>query len=87
MQFRQNQAADHVKTDAAAPQSGRLRPLRQLWPYVLRYRWHATFAVLALLIAAFVTLLVPIAVRRVIDFGFSRQSAGLIDSDLWRRPR
>src|SRR5262249_34104883 len=58
----------------------RLRPVRQLWPYVRRYRWHASFAVFSLLIAAFATLLVPVAVRRMIDFGFSRQSAGLIDS-------
>ena len=35
---------------------------------------------MALLIAAASTLLVPIAVRRMIDFGFSRDSAILIDS-------
>jgi ATP-binding cassette subfamily B protein len=35
---------------------------------------------IALLIAAVTTLVVPIAVRRMIDFGFSRESATLIDS-------
>ena len=35
---------------------------------------------MALVIAAVTTLLVPIAVRRMIDFGFSRESANLIDS-------
>ncbi len=80
MQFRQDEREHPAKKAESSPQAGRLRPLRQLWPYVLRYRWHATFAVLALLTAAFVTLLVPIAVRRMIDHGFSGQSAGLIDS-------
>ena len=34
----------------------------------------------ALLAAAIATLVVPIAIRRMIDFGFSRDSAVLIDS-------
>jgi ATP-binding cassette subfamily B protein len=37
-------------------------------------------ALLALLAAAITTLIVPIAIRRMIDFGFSQQSANLIDS-------
>jgi ATP-binding cassette, subfamily B, bacterial len=37
-------------------------------------------ASLALLAAAITTLIVPIAIRRMIDFGFSQQSANLIDS-------
>jgi ATP-binding cassette subfamily B protein len=61
-------------------QSRRLRPLLSLMPYIARYRWRATAALLALLIAAVTTLVVPIAVRRMIDFGFSRESASLIDS-------
>jgi ATP-binding cassette subfamily B protein len=71
--------------DAATPASGppparRLRPLVSLLPYVGRYRWQASAAVVALLTAAITTLVVPIAVRRMIDFGFSRESASLIDS-------
>jgi len=66
---------------AAAPVPGRkLRPLLSLMPYVARYRWRATAALIALLLAAITTLLVPIAVRRMVDFGFSRESASLIDS-------
>jgi ATP-binding cassette subfamily B protein len=61
-------------------QGRRLRPLLSLMPYIARYRWRATAALLALLIAAVTTLVVPIAVRRMIDFGFSRESASLIDS-------
>ena len=47
---------------------------------MLRYRWQASAALVALLVAAGATLVVPIAVRRMIDFGFSRDSASLIDS-------
>jgi ATP-binding cassette, subfamily B, bacterial len=70
---------------AAAPasepvQSRKLRPLLSLAPYIARYRWRAIAALLALLIAAVTTLVVPIAVRRMIDFGFSLESASLIDS-------
>ncbi len=71
-----------VSMVAAAPatRAVKLRPLLSLVPYIARYRWQATAAVCALLVAAVTTLLVPIAVRRMIDFGFSRDSATLIDS-------
>jgi ATP-binding cassette, subfamily B, bacterial len=70
-----------VAAPASEPvQSRRLRPLLSLMPYIARYRWRAIAALLALLIAAVTTLVVPIAVRRMIDFGFSRESASLIDS-------
>lgn len=66
---------------AAAPvQSRKLRPLISLMPYITRYRWRALAALLALLTAAITTLVVPVAVRRMIDFGFSRESVSLIDS-------
>jgi ATP-binding cassette, subfamily B, bacterial len=57
----------------------RLSPLIALFPYVLRYRGHVLMAFLALLVAAGATLAVPIAVRRMIDFGFSADRVGLID--------
>ena len=57
----------------------RLSPLMTLFPYVLRYRGHVLVALLALLVAAGATLAVPIAVRRMIDFGFSADRVGLID--------
>jgi ATP-binding cassette subfamily B protein len=74
-----------VATPDVAPasepaRSRKLRPLLSLVPYVLRYRWHAGAALVALLVAAVTTLVVPIAVRRMIDFGFSRDSATMIDS-------
>jgi ATP-binding cassette subfamily B protein len=66
--------------DKVATGGRRLRPLASLWPYVRRYRWRAVAALLALLAAAIATLVVPVAIRRMIDFGFSRDSATLINS-------
>jgi ATP-binding cassette subfamily B protein len=65
---------------APAPRGAKLRPLLSLLPYIGRYRWRAIAALGALLVAAVTTLVVPIAVRRMIDFGFSRESVSLIDS-------
>jgi ATP-binding cassette subfamily B protein len=56
-----------------------LKPLRLLVPYVMRYRLRALFAFAALVAAALATLAVPIAVRRMIDFGFSSEPE-LIDN-------
>src|SRR5262245_2045612 len=64
---------------AASARKAKLRPLNLLVPYVMRYRGRAAAAFLALLIAALTTLVVPIAVRRMIDFGFTPERIGLID--------
>ena len=72
--------------DAAAPvqpaasRGLKLKPLLALVPYVLRYRSRALAALAALLVAALATLAVPLAVRRMIDFGFTHQGMNLIDS-------
>src|ERR1700675_2582706 len=57
-----------------------LRPLASLLPYVKRYRWRAIAALGALVVAALTTLIVPIAVRRMIDFGFTTRGVELINS-------
>ena len=66
---------------AEAEVSGRrpLRPLLLLAPYVTRYKGRALAALLALTAAALATLAVPIALRRMIDYGFSGDRA-LIDN-------
>src|SRR4051812_36073760 len=51
----------------------KLRPLRLLVPYVMRYRGRALLALVALVVASFATLVVPVAIRRMIDFGFSAE--------------
>jgi ATP-binding cassette subfamily B protein len=58
----------------------KLRPLLALAPYVARYRGRAFLAFIALTIAALTTLIVPVAVRRIIDFGFSPEGIALINS-------
>ncbi|HWF94783.1 MAG TPA: ABC transporter transmembrane domain-containing protein [Xanthobacteraceae bacterium] len=66
---------------AASPaRKAKLRPLMSLGPYVWRYRGRAGAAVCALVLAAVATLAVPIAVRRMIDFGFTSEGANLINS-------
>ncbi len=64
------------------PAKGRakLRPLLALAPYVSRYRGRAALAFVALTVAALTTLLVPIAVRRMIDFGLTPEGIELINS-------
>jgi ATP-binding cassette subfamily B protein len=57
-----------------------VKPLRRLVPYLGRYRGRAAAALVALVVAALTTLVVPIAVRRMIDFGFSAQAVEMINS-------
>lgn len=57
-----------------------LRPLRRLLPYAFRYRAMALGAGVSLLVAAAMTLTLPIAVRRMIDHGFSVSDSALIAS-------
>jgi ATP-binding cassette subfamily B protein len=56
-----------------------LKPLMGLMPFVARYKGRAVAAIIALVMAAVATLAVPIAVRRMIDYGFDPHRVGLID--------
>jgi ATP-binding cassette, subfamily B, bacterial len=67
-------------TQSPAETSAKLRPLLALAPYVARYRGRAALAFISLTVAAITTLVVPIAVRRMIDFGFSPEGIALINS-------
>ncbi len=51
-----------------------------LAPYVARYRWRAILALISLTVAAVTTLVVPVAVRRMIDFGFTPKGIAMINS-------
>ena len=73
-----SEAARDENLPGAAPRR-RLRPLALLLPYVARYRVRALAALVALLAASAATLVVPIAVRRMIDFGFSAERMALIN--------
>lgn len=56
-----------------------LRPLIRLLPFLLKYRAQVVVALTALLIASAATLVVPVAVRHVLDNGFSAENANLIN--------
>ena len=57
----------------------KFRPLMQLLPYLLPYKARVVWALLALFVASFATLIIPIAVRRLVDNGFTGQNAQLVN--------
>src|SRR5882757_7975686 len=63
-----------------AKNRARLRPLLALAPYVARYKGRAILALISLTIAAITTLIVPVAVRRMIDMGFTPEGIAMINS-------
>ena len=63
-----------------AKSRARLRPLLALAPYVARYKGRAILALISLTIAAITTLIVPVAVRRMIDLGFTPEGIAMINS-------
>ena len=67
-----------TKADRGARTS--LRALLPLFPFARRYKGRAALAVVALASASAATLTVPEAVRRMIDFGFAPERAGLINA-------
>jgi ATP-binding cassette subfamily B protein len=73
-------APDSARQAATAERRVNLRPLASLLPYIWRYRRRALSALGALVVAALTTLIVPIAIRRMIDFGFTARGVALIDS-------
>ena len=73
------QAGESTEAPAAAKGARGLRPLSALLPFALRYRGRILAAAGALLLASGATLAVPLAVRRMIDFGFAPENAGFID--------
>ncbi|UNK38781.1 ABC transporter transmembrane domain-containing protein [Shinella sp. H4-D48] len=69
------------ETNAAQKTARRnIRPLGRLAPYIGRYRGLVGGALVALVLAAVTTLVLPIAVRRMIDNGFSGADAGFINT-------
>ena len=56
-----------------------LKPLARLTPFLTRYKPQIAKALIALAIASGSTLVVPIAVRRIIDHGFTTSNATLVN--------
>ena len=61
------------------PQSS-LRSLLPLIPFALQHKGRIAAAIFALALASAATLLIPVAVRRVVDFGFTAENADLISA-------
>jgi ATP-binding cassette, subfamily B, bacterial len=69
-----------LKAENTASRSRTLRPLRALLPFALRYKGRIIAAFAALALASGATLVVPVALRRMIDFGFAADRASEINS-------
>ncbi len=65
-------------TDAERAKSKELATLRRLWPFLAPYKTLVVCAALALTLTAMVSLLLPLAVRRVVD-NFESAAGGLLD--------
>ena len=67
------------RPDPDAPRAS-LKDLKPLLPYVRQHKGTIAAALVALAVASAATLTVPEAVRRMIDFGFQPDRAGLINA-------
>ncbi|MGO9423488.1 ABC transporter transmembrane domain-containing protein [Roseiarcus sp.] len=69
-----------MSSAADGPRASRapLGALRSMLPYALAHKGRIAAALVALFVASAATLVVPVAVRRMIDFGFSDANSGVI---------
>ena len=67
------------KAEAEREKSKRIGALGSLWPFLAPYRGLLAAALVALVFTAVVSLVLPLAVRRVVD-GFETSAAALLDS-------
>ncbi|MBP1875108.1 ATP-binding cassette subfamily B protein [Ensifer adhaerens] len=63
-----------------SPARKSIRPLATLLPYLKRYRYLVVGAGISLVTAAITTLTLPLAVRRMVDNGFSNSDSGFINT-------
>ncbi|MEQ1651639.1 MAG: ABC transporter transmembrane domain-containing protein [Hyphomicrobium sp.] len=73
-------AAAVSETESTDKKRQNLRPLLTLKPLILKYKGMLAAAFAAMVVSAVAMLVVPLAVRRMIDNGFSASNPGLIDS-------
>ena len=69
-----------VAEETIAKPERTLKPLAHLFPYILRYKALAGGALTFLLLAAVTTLILPTAVRRMIDHGFTHSDINFINT-------
>ncbi|SVB49045.1 uncharacterized protein METZ01_LOCUS201899, partial [marine metagenome] len=69
-----------TEVDPESREKGKsLHPLKSLVPFIAPYKGTLLIAMIALLISSAATLAMPIAVRNVIDYGFSVEDAANVD--------
>ncbi|RXM12800.1 ABC transporter, partial [Citrobacter sp. AAK_AS5] len=57
-----------------------LSALSGLMPFVKPYQGRVLAALFALVLASGATLAIPMAIRRMVDFGFKSDQRGMVDS-------
>ncbi|MGB0922548.1 MAG: ABC transporter transmembrane domain-containing protein [Alphaproteobacteria bacterium] len=71
-------AADIAREAQSRDKAKTVRPLAAMLPFLAPYKGHIVAGFVALIVAAGATLTIPIAMRRVIDQGFSAENASFI---------
>jgi ATP-binding cassette subfamily B protein len=79
LRFRKAEPAVAPEAKAAAPQRPSLKPLQLLTPYVSKYKAVALAAFIALVLSSAATLMLPFAIREMIDRGFSAEKESIIN--------
>ena len=72
-----------ASTGNGLDRAGRARSMTMLWglrPFLMRYKFTLIAAAISLIAAAGATLVLPVAVRRMIDFGFTGENTALVNS-------
>ena len=69
-----------TQNDAPATRPRTLKPLGRVFPYLKQYKARVAAALAFLLLAAVTTLILPLAIRRMIDEGFSEGNSAFINS-------
>ncbi len=72
-------AGPNTPTQEERAKSKRVGALRELWPFLRPYRWMVIGALLALTLTASVSLILPMAVRRVVD-NFGTADGAILDT-------
>jgi ATP-binding cassette subfamily B protein len=71
-------ASEVQRVAGARPKARSLRPLRQLLPFLKPYGWTIAFAAIALIISSSASLLIPPALKGIVDHGFDKHNVELI---------
>ena len=71
-------SAENPDSDDNNGKRRNLRPLANLFPYLMNYKMRVVAALAFLVLAAATTLTLPLAVRRMLDSGFTNADSQLI---------